>query len=350
MKKIGIITLNGYFNFGNRLQNYALTKILEEKGNIVNTIWSGEEANLKSRIKMFFILFFPYNQRWKRERIFYKFSKNNMNKVYLNAKRIKKYDIFVAGSDQVWNYESVKNNINYLIPFSKNQRLISYAASMGNSNFPEQYVKLYNKYLKRYDYISVREETAKNILENKVKLKNIEVVLDPTLLLDANHWEKIEEEPKKMMKDKYIFCYFLGDIEENIKEAINEYAQKKNLRIINILDKNCALYNSGPQHFLYLIHNASLICTDSFHSSVFSFLYDKPFIVFKRTGEQNKMYSRINDFIKKFRLNDREFSGYYIDETNIKHDYSEAYKILEKEREKSIKFLKKSLDIKDSEL
>lgn len=343
MKKIGIITLNGYFNFGNRLQNYALSKVFRKKGYKVDTIWSGEEINLKSRLRMVFVRFLPYNQKWKRERKFYKFTKKNMHKVNFNTRIIKKYDIFVAGSDQVWNYESVKNNINYLIPFAINQKIISYAASMGNSDLPEEYIPIYKKYLSRYDYITVREEKAKELLKSKVGLKNIDVVIDPTLLLSASEWEKIEVKPVNMISKKYILCYFLGDMDKKKNDVIKKYAKENDLDIIDILDKNSNFYCSGPEEFIYFIHNASLICTDSFHSCVFSFVFNRPFVVFKRNGEKNKMYSRIDNFIKSFHFANREFDGKMLNKDNLNHDYTEAYKILNKERKKANDFMKKVL-------
>ena len=113
------------------------------------------------------------------------------------------------------------------------------------------------------------------------------------------------------------------------------------------MDKNSPFYECGPSEFLWLEKYAFLICTDSFHSSVFAILYNRPFVIFDREQKNIvSMNSRLETLIKKFKLKNRKFEG-KITKENLNHDYSEAYKILEKERKKSEVFLKKALDIKD---
>ena len=143
--------------------------------------------------------------------------------------------------------------------------------------------------------------------------------------------------------------YFLGDLSEERRKEIERIAKENNCEIINIMDKNDPLYVSGPSEFLWLEKHAFLICTDSFHSSVFALLYNRPFIVFDRKQEGiENMNSRIDTLINKFNLKNRRYAG-KITEDNLKHDYTEAYEILEKEREKSRKFLEKALDIDNKE-
>ncbi len=104
----------------------------------------------------------------------------------------------------------------------------------------------------------------------------------------------------------------------------------------------------GPEEFVYLEKNAFLICTDSFHSCVFSIIFNRPFVVFNRIGTKKSMNSRIETLLKKFKIDNRMFTG-KITEENLRYDYTETYKILEKEREKSRKFLEKALDIENKE-
>ena len=104
-------------------------------------------------------------------------------------------------------------------------------------------------------------------------------------------------------------------------------------------------YTYGPAEFLYLEEKAELICTDSFHSSVFAFMFNKPFIIFERKSGKVNMSSRIDTLLSTFHLINRRYNGISITKENLEHDYTEAYKILEKERKKSEDFLKKALDI-----
>lgn len=348
-KKVGIVTLNGYCNFGNRLQNYALTKALEERGCKVETIWSGSEINLKSKVKQFIIEFLPYDSKWKREKKFLQFTQKYIKKTDFLEDEVKKYDILIAGSDQVWNYESVKNNVNYLMPFSGDMILTSYAASLGNADFPNDYVDLYKKYLKNYDYISVREPSAKKILVEKVGINSskVGIHLDPVFLLSNEDWASIEKEPVKLGNRPYVLCCFLGGMNLEYIKAIEEYANSNNLKIVDIMDKNDDCYICGPEEFVYLIHNAEMICTDSFHTCVFSFIFNKPFVVFRRDGELNKMYSRIEDFLKMFGLMEREFNGHSISKDNIKNSHVDSSrKILDTKKREAFKYIDNILSSK----
>ena len=165
------------------------------------------------------------------------------------------------------------------------------------------------------------------------------------MLLSRDEWDEISKKPKKLKTKKYILNYFLGNLSKDKKEEIEKIAREENCDIINLLDKKSPFYECGPSEFLYLEKNAYLICTDSFHSSVFAFLYNRPFIVFDREDDLVKMNSRIETLISKFNLKNRKFNG-KITKQNLEWDYTEAYKILEKERKKSNIFLKKSLSVK----
>lgn len=141
-----------------------------------------------------------------------------------------------------------------------------------------------------------------------------------------------------------MLIYFLGTISDEIKNIIYRFSEKYKFHIVNIMDANSPCYAIGPQEFLYLERNAKLVCTDSFHSCVFSFLFDTPFIVFDRVGVEN-MSSRMETFLTKFKLEDRKFSG-KISQEHLLHDYENGFDILELEREKSLQFLKEALGMK----
>ena len=111
------------------------------------------------------------------------------------------------------------------------------------------------------------------------------------------------------------------------------------------MDKNSPFYECGPSEFLYLEKHAFLICTDSFHSSVFGVIYNKPFIVFEREQENAvNLSSRLDTLISKLKLENRKYNGKNIVFYNMNHDYTEAYELLEIEKAKSIYFLKKTLE------
>ena len=172
------------------------------------------------------------------------------------------------------------------------------------------------------------------------------MLVDPTMLLTAEEWDKVSKKPKMLKNNKYILNYFLGELSEERKKEIERVAKENDCEIVNILDENSPYYECGPSEFLYLEKNAFLICTDSFHSSVFAILYNTPFLVFNREDKIASMNSRIETLLSKFNLEDRKYKE-KITSKDLKANYGEAYKILEQEREKSRKFLEKALKQED---
>lgn len=350
MKKIGIITLTGNKNYGNKLQNYAMEKIVKKYGGYdVYTIWitNGLIKECLKKIKRQ-VLFFK--TEYIREHNFKKFTDKYLNVLYINKKRKEKLDDicngFVIGSDQIWNPNVVKSSMGIEILKSKNKK-ISYSASLGVSNVDNTFKSYLNKYFKKnnIEYISVREEEGKKIIEETTNRKDISVLIDPTMLIDTKEWEDIATKPTQKIEKKYILNYFLGNLEKDKMDAIEKIANENDCEIINILDKNSSFYKCDPTNFLYLEKNAFLICTDSFHSSVFAFLFNRPFVIFKRDDSKENMYSRLENLIKCFNLKNRTYNGKSITKENLKNDYKKSYEILERERKKSEQYLIESLKI-----
>ena len=361
MKKIGILTINDYNNYGNRLQNYATQQILDKLNVEPITILNNVTLNKKEKSKYKYFLRIikcsidkaKYKMKRKkkldeRETLFLEFNRNiNFSEKTFNffdLKQMNNYDYFITGSDQVWNPSFSRLREFDLLEFTEDKKKISFAASFGIEKLQHEYYDKLEEALKGYKAISVREESGKKIVKEVTGRNDVEVLVDPTMLLSSKEWENVIKKPKQLKEKKYILNYFLGTLSEKRRREIDRVAKENDCEVINLLDKNSPFYLTGPSEFLYLEKNAFLICTDSFHSSVFAILYNKPFIVFDREDNMEKMNSRLETLIKKFNLKDREFTG-TITYKNLKHDYTEAYKILEQEKYKSISFLKKSLDL-----
>ncbi len=330
---VTIYTLNGYYNYGNRLQLFALSKVLERIHVDNNSYWP---RNNKENAKLFLKHATPLALRYRKDRKLRKFTKKYITKQV----KAPTGETIVVGSDQVWNPNYLKKYPHLLDTNRANN--ISYAASIGTSSLTNEQKEMFKRSLKKYSAISVREQSAKMLLQPLTD-KKIEVVADPTLLLDKVEYEALERRPRNLAEnEKYILCYILGNRDH--QEAIEEYAKEKGYKTIYFSDKPDSSY--GIEEFLYLIHHARLICTDSFHACVFSFIFERPFIAFRRTGESNYMYTRLQNLIDTFRLKNREFNGKEITKENLKVDYTEAKEKLKREQEKSLDFLKKALDVK----
>lgn len=328
-----IVTLNGYFNYGNRLQLFALAKVTEKLGDEVVVYWpKGFKTKIKEFLKYETLLRFYFKKEIKIRR----FTKKNIPRIF-NGNDI---TCFIVGSDQVWNPEYLRTKP-YLLNANSNSVKIAYAASIGKETLTKEQLSLFENNLKDYSAISVREQSAKDLLQPLTD-KKIEVVLDPTLLLNSADYESLEKRPRNVeVGEKFILCYILGGKEQ--KAVIDEYAARRGWKVIMFSDKEGSDY--GIEEFLYLIHHAELVCTDSFHACVFSFIFERPFVAFRRTGEANYMYTRLQNFFDTFELQNREFNGEEITKQNIDVDYAKAKKILQKEREKSLRFLKNALEI-----
>ena len=353
-KRIAILTINDDDNYGNRLQNYAVQETLKKQNLQVETI--SNQANIvgikyiEKKIKYIIKFFLQRVPKYKRYIQFTKFNKNiRYSKYHIDINHIpknlsKKYDTFFTGSDQVWNPNFGRMTDIDFLTFAPKEKRNSFSASFGINEVPKDMVEYYKKNLLGLNNISVREDAGKKIIQDLTGRTDVDVLVDPTMLLTSEEWDKVSRKPVQLKTDKYILNYFLGELSEKRKKEIEKVAKENNCEIINILDKNNPFYQTGPSEFLYLEKNAFLICTDSFHSSVFAILYNRPFLVFDREDNLAKMNSRIETLLKKFNLQDRKYKG-TITKENLEHDYKDAYKILEEEKDKTMKFLKKALDI-----
>lgn len=352
MKKVGIVTINDLNNYGNRLQCYAVQEILK-KNDIKNENIYNPKYAFKHELKRYIkILLRKKNQILleKRRKYFKKFNKNidfskyRVKKFGKNKKINNSYSNFLVGSDQVWNPYFAAKDI-YFLKFTSNEKKNALSASIGVGNLPKEQKERFKKELMTFRNISVREDAGKGIIKELTNREDIEVLVDPTMLLSANEWDKVSKKPKQLKNEKYILNYFLGKLPNSWKEQIDEIAQKNGCKVINVLDRNDPFYLTGPSEFLYLEKNAFLVCTDSFHSSVFSIIYDTPFIVFERVEKSDniKMNSRMDTLLSKFNLQNRKFNE-VITEDLLKCDYSEAKQILEQEKNKSLEFIRKIIE------
>ena len=348
MQKIGIITINDFNNYGNRLQCYAVQRYLENMGYAVENIYN-ENTSENAIVNFGKILIRGLRNFGKREIVSarkqnfnefnkqIKFSDNCIINGWHDKGLNEKYDFFITGSDQVWNpYDSGRSEIDFL-SFASDEKKISFSASIGADSLPDYATEKYKEYLNNFKSISVREESAKKIIEALTGRKDVELLVDPTMLLTVDDWEEISQKPNFNYDSKYILSYFLGGSKEYV-DIIRSIAEKNSCKIIDIYDKNSVFYSCGPQHFLDLEKNAFLVCTDSFHSAVFAFLFNTPFITFNRNNTKINMNSRMDTFLSDFGLKDRKYDvGRNLDEY-LESDYSSGYKILEQKREEAKKF------------
>ena len=247
------------------------------------------------------------------------------------------------GSDQIWNFTFDKIfSDKALGTFVPKEKRVSFSASFGIDYAPEEGSNLYElckNGLNNIKSISVRESAGKEIVGKLTGRDDVEVLIDPTMMLDKSEWEKVMKKPESLKTDKYILKSFLGDVSSDVWKELKRVAQENECEIIDISDKDSPYYDMGPAEFLYLEKNAFLVATDSFHSCVFSIIFSTPFIVFEREGGNlQSMYSRIETLLETFEMKNRVFNK-KITADILDNDYSKAHEILQKEQTRVNNFL-----------
>jgi hypothetical protein len=351
-KRVGIISLfHENINYGGVLQAYALRKVIADMGyvceqirydltpqnipyeslskkiprlakthiataiqnrKILQFVKKGFRYVFSTAVSIIFGKLYRNKRKAERRKNFKEFSRKYVpsSKIY-NENTIFEaaddYDIFVTGSDQVWNpnwYSAA-----FFLPFAPDDKpKIAYAASVGVDTLTEEQYAFMQPMIQRLDSISVREENAVSMLEGMTD-KKIEWVLDPTLLLSSEEWNEVAAE--NPVKEPYVFAYILGDRKDNQKCA-KYFAKKKGLKLVTFpLTASRSIRQAffgdihsygGPDVWLSLIRDAEYVITDSFHAVVFSIVYRKRFVVLRRSvdGEKGSMNSRMYSLCKMF--------------------------------------------------
>lgn len=377
-KKIGIISILKVNNYGAELQAYALQCKLSQLGydsEIIDYLFYKNKKHIKTKASKPWIdigwkrkikeFLYPivysiktvryYKDKKSRQMKFDIFHDENTKlstKTYRSINELYDeefdYDVFIVGSDQVWNPYTNTNLDPYFLTFAGgNKKCISYASSFGVSMVPEHYKRIFKTRLERFNAISVREKQAVgliNILSNKKAYH----VLDPTLLLNFSEWNKIAIMPKQ--EAPYILLYILSSstYATKLAEAISE---QKGWQIIRICkeaspeDKNSKIKNitnAGPSEFLGLFINASMVITNSFHGSVFSVNFNIPF--FTIISKQKTNNSRQESLLSLLKLENRLLIEGTAMPSTLDVDFSEANKILANEVSKSVDYLHNSIN------
>ena len=307
------------------------------------------------------------NRHNKKMEKIHQFTLENYDYVSINSRssvfELDKWsDCYLVGSDQMWNPWML--SLHYLLDFVPNRSVkpkYSYATSFGVDNIPEDKRKVYEKYLPKFDKLSVREPRAAELVKG-LSGKDATVVLDPTFLLTQEEWREfsnLSSAKNDYSLQKYILCYFIGSPEFNHLETAVRIAQELNMQIVLLPTRQSDYLIDDPHvtviadacayDFVSLIDNACLVCTDSFHAVVFSFLMETAFYDFPRfrKGDKYSQESRLMNVMNKFSLMDSVWQSTLEKQdilSHLKPDYSTGYSTLIKEREECTEFLKNMIN------
>lgn len=373
MKTIGIITYHHYNNYGTMLQAFALQEKIDQLGYRAELIDFKQDNSLskyellKLRIKRLPV----YIKERKKYRILAETKEKEKEKnalferfyeTYLHIGKEKYstteqlinnppiYDGYVVGSDQTWNPFVANSPEAFFLPFVKNKiKKGSYGPSLAVKSLSPSKEIEYREKLSDFSFLSCREQDGANLL-SCITEKEVKCVLDPTLLITGAEWEKYCN--PDMQIEPYILVYFLGEKIEHRKvvEKIRKFTNWKVIALpaayLEMGNVNYEKIWGGPTEFLTLIKNAALICTDSFHGTMFSINFQKNFFTFCKSSdlEESSENSRIYSALNIFGLSNRVVRNIEdIELSDLSIDYKKVNPILEEQRNDSVKYLRDML-------
>lgn len=347
MKKIGIITFHNALNYGAILQSYALSAFIENEGydvEIINyendcfkymfTLNPLKAKGLKSRLYLVYKwLFYPktmLNTLRKNK----KMSAFILNKMNLSdkcnrmdiAEFSKRYQLIISGSDQVWNFKYTENDYNYLLEFSnENHRIISYASSIGDlANINNDIKRHFKNNLEKFYRIGVREKSAKQYLKTFID-NNVEVVLDPTMLLDKEDWVEFSSSSTeiKCLKKDFILIYIIAP-ETNLIKVAKKLAEDEGLDIVVLgnsgrlreLSNYKNIIDASIEDFVYYIANAKYVFTTSYHGLIFSINLNVNFY-YELSKEVINNNERLIDICDALKITNREITDVFLPKGEI---------------------------------
>ena len=380
-KKIGLVTCYWVKNFGSALQSFATQQMFDDLG--IKNEAIDYSVSREPKIRRIGIILrklqYPSVRKAKFSQLIkkrrenqseeYKIGIRDRSKAFDNfvEKYIRKscrvgsrkdldrisrqYSAIVVGSDQLWLPENIEEDYYTLNWCAPRVKRISYSTSFGVASIPRSARKKAKTFLQQLDAIAVREISGANIVD-ELTGREAEVVLDPTLMVDREKWDRIAGNDR-LIAEKYIFCYFMAP-GSNKRAFANQLKERTNYKIVTLkhIDEyietdeafgDYSPYDIDPAKFINLIKHAEYVCTDSFHCSVFSTIYHREFFVFNRyqAGAKGSTNTRLESFLQLMGIQNRLIKEG--DENYEKIDYGLVDNRMKDLRESSFEFLKNAL-------
>ena len=367
-KKIGILTFHNAHNYGAVLQAYALKTKLNRMGYDASVLNYRNKYIAKTYRKVLHIDFWKRDilpsrwgkvlkevrdvlyglAEWQRQwKVFENFIVEKLldgeeKQLTLEDVAASVCDAYILGSDQIWARELTHGmDPAYFGQFAPEKKKISYAASVPNGSIPENEKPYFKQYLESLSHISVREEKLAEALR-ELTGKDVETVIDPTLLLEREDYQSLLlEEPLK--KGDYVFAYFVVE-NEILSRLAKKAAELMGCELVELHYKKTPqikganmVFDAGPREFLTYIRDAKMVVTNSFHGTVVSILFRKKFYsVYKENG-------RIENLLGFLGLSDRHIQGEAELRLEKDIDYAQSETRLQEYRKQSLDFLEKGI-------
>lgn len=368
--RILLTTVFSAFNYGSSLQALAGKHIIQKAGyecDLVRlkSLVKGRDVRLGKLITILYrSLLLKNNNAMKTygtsynkafvvgtEEKFYAFTEEYLNPINVSwgeLKRMAKDALACfSGSDQIWNSSTLYVDPLYYLRFAPKHKRIALSPSFGRDFIADYNKDKMKEWISDYPYLSVREDSGVKLIKELTGREALHL-LDPTLIINADEWRNIlsiEDKP-----NDYILAYYLDKPSVLAMESLNALKEKLNCKILAIpykfdnmdyCDKSVA---AGPKEFVELVANAKVVCTDSFHGTIFALNMHTPFFAFEREyGSANKQSERLLSILRKVDMLDRYQPHNVVDEVeNLNFKYSEE--VLNSERKKAYDYVSNAIN------
>lgn len=362
-KNITLVTWSGTGNFGTSLQAYALERKLENLGYRVTLVsdvninqgWRSCARGIRNILRGLLPKKSCHGriELWKRSHL----NEIKIDNVIRLAWLRLWTSVYVTGSDQIWN-TYVEFSPGRFLAFAGKGCRVAYASSIGTDTVNPMYAESVRKLLMKFDAIGVREEAAVRALSDLTGRKDIVRVVDPTFILGRNEWLNLAKEAKfiRPIPTKYVFCYLIGKNPEYISQlrsvvekiGVKDVVFVPSLESPNVFCDGVNVYdNATPSEFVYLIANAQLVCTDSFHATAMSLIFERQFVEFVRFSrdDSRSQNSRLDELLGRYNLLDRYYES-WCKRPCVSINYAEVTKSISDDCQRSEMFLHNALEKK----
>lgn len=368
--QILLATVFSAFNYGSSLQALAGKQIIEKAGyecDLVKlkSLVKGRDVRIGKLMTILFRSFFlkknnalkTYNTSYNKtlvegtERKFYDFTDTYLKPIevtYGELKQMAKESVACfSGSDQIWNSSTLYVDPLYYLRFAPKYKRVALSPSFGRDFIADYNKKKMRKWISDYPYLSVREDSGVRLIK-ELTGRDATHLLDPTLIINSAEWKSIlciEDRSKD-----YILAYFLDEPSDYARKCLKELKEKLDCKILAIpykferMDYSDSIVAAGPKDFVELVANAKVVCTDSFHGTVFAINMHTPFFTFEREyGSANKQSERVLSILRKVDMLDRYQPKNVVEELN-NLDFEHSEEVLNVERKKAYDYVNNAIN------
>lgn len=348
--KVGIVTIQGRYNYGNRLQNYAVEQIYSSMGFLPESLILHRKVTAGRKAKLA-IKFFLGRKETARENLmsakrlsaFDRFNERLHLRVIegYGSSQTADYAYISAGSDQIWGLGRCSFGEDWAyLRFARAEQRVALAPSLGVDSISSRQSKRLARYVGGFDRLSVREESGARLIK-EASGRDAEVICDPTLVLSATEWRALASDTL-IPEGPYVLAYLLGSSDGEASEVLRTVTHDGVVPVVPLSDRERnGEPPAGPAEFISFIDNATHVVTDSFHAAVFSSILETPLTIVHRSGGEafySRMFGRLKNLSKSIGIEEKMY-GSPAYEPSRAGDYEDVIDAISREKNKFMSYL-----------